>query len=188
MIDKDTYILRVQGYKYLAAENSSETVLRTYIEVLKFPGEMDVVTFTGEGTQLIGYLMTNDDLTNENPDFWDVPKFIPNGDEFYADKRATYFGDTGFELAKQELAEISKLRLAQGIKRHLIKDYERDIILYLRMYDACRRCWFTVKETQLKAFKAPEIYKWDNYVFRLVLTADEDEKTTAFYTLSGKYH
>ncbi|MEG4587189.1 hypothetical protein QUA54_18510 [Microcoleus sp. MOSTC5] len=129
MIDKDTYIVRVQGYRYLAAENSAETVLMSYIEVLKFPGEMDVVTFTGDGTQLIGYLMTNDDLTNENPDFWDVPKFIPNEDKFSSDKRATYFGDRGFELAKQELEELSKVRLAKGIKHWLIKNYLRKITL-----------------------------------------------------------
>jgi len=56
MIDNDTYIIRVQGYQYLAAEDSPETVLKTYIEVLKLSGEMDVVTFTGEGVQLVGYL------------------------------------------------------------------------------------------------------------------------------------
>jgi hypothetical protein len=37
MIDKNTYIVRVQGYRYLATENFSTTVLKTYIEFLKFP-------------------------------------------------------------------------------------------------------------------------------------------------------
>ncbi len=55
------------------------------------------------------------------------------------------------------------------------------------MYDACRRCWFTVSESELKAVNTPESYKWDNDVFRLVLTADEDEKTLAYYTLTGRY-
>jgi hypothetical protein len=39
------------------------------------------------------------------------------------------------------------------------------------------------------AFKAPDILESDgggNY-FKLNLTADEDDKTTAYYMLSGKY-
>lgn len=171
----------------LATDNSSTTVLNTYIKVLKFPGEMDVVTFIDEGTQLMGYLYRTHDLSNPNPEFWGVPKFIQFNDQFYDEKRANYYGDTGFEFAHTEPEKLSKVRLAKGIKRHFIKDYERDIILYLRMYDACRQSWFTVAEVQLKAFTAPKNYKWDTYVFRLVLTADEDDKTLAFYTLTGKY-
>ncbi|MEG4965752.1 hypothetical protein QUB11_03745 [Microcoleus sp. B6-A1] len=189
MIDKDTYILRVQGYKYLAAENSSETVLRNYIEVLKFPGDIDVITFTGEGTQLVGYLCRTHDLSNPNPDLWDVPKFIPFDDQFYDEKRATYFGDTGFEFAKKELDKLSKPRLAKGIKRYLIKNYLRTITAFLQMYNPCGEGLITVEEVEFFAFKAPDILEADgggNY-FKLNLTADEDDKTTAYYMLSGKY-
>jgi hypothetical protein len=83
MIDNNTYIITVQGYRYLAAEDSPETVLKTYIEVLKFSGKMDVVTFTGEGAQLVGYLYRAPDLANQNPHLWDVQKFIPFDDHFY---------------------------------------------------------------------------------------------------------
>jgi hypothetical protein len=38
-IDDDTYIVRAQEYRYLAAENSPEIVSKTYIEVLKFPAK-----------------------------------------------------------------------------------------------------------------------------------------------------
>lgn len=189
MIDKDTYILRVQGYKYLAAENSSETVLRTYIEVLKFPGEMDVVTFTGEGAQLVGYLCSTHDLANQNPDLWDVPKLIPYDDQYYDEKRATYFGDTGFDFAKKELEKLSKARIANGIKHWLIKDYLRTIVAFLQMYNPSGKGLITVEEVEFQAFKAPDTMQSDgagNY-FKLKLTADEDRKTTAYYMLSGKY-
>jgi len=159
MIDNDTYIVRVQGYKYLAAENSLETVLKTYIKVLKFPGEMEVVTFIGEGAELVGYLYKTHDLANSNYEFCDVPKFIPFDDQFYDEKRATYFGATGFEFAQKELEKLSKIRLAKGIKRYLIKDYDRDIILCLRMFYKCQQRWFTFEQVQLKAVKAPETYK-----------------------------
>jgi len=184
-INDEGYIVRVQGYKYLAAENSSETVLKTYIEVLKMVDE--VTKFTGDGTQLVGYLSNTHDLANSNPEMWDVPKFIPFDDQFYDEKRATYFDDTGFDFAQKELEKLSEVRLVKGIKRHLIKDYDRKIIVSLRMYDACREGWFTAFKTELIAFKAPEIYNWNNSVYRLTLTADEDEITTAYYTLSGKY-
>ncbi len=186
-IDDDTYIVRAQEYRYLAADNSPEIVSKTYIEVLKFPGEMDVVTFTGEGAELVGYLYRTHDLANSNPKFWEVPKFIPFDDQFYDEKRATYFGATGFNFAQKELEKLSKIRLAKGIKRYLIKDYDRDIILCLGMFDKSQQRCFTFEQVQLKAFKAPETYKWDNYAFRLVLTADEDDKTTAYYTLSGTF-
>jgi len=134
MIDKNTYIVRVQGYRYLATENFSTTVLKTYIEFLKFPGEMDVVTFIGEGTPLVGYLYRTHDLANQNPDVWDVPKSIPFDDKFYDKKRGTYFGEIGFEFASKELGKLSKARLAKGIKRYLIKNYLRKITLFLQMY------------------------------------------------------
>jgi len=137
MIDNDTYIIRVQGYRYLAAEDSPETVLKTYIEVLKFSGEMDVVTFTGEGAQLVGYLYRTPDLANQNPHLWDVPKFIPFDDHFYDKERATYFGETGFELAKKELKKLSKTRIFKGIKHYLIKNYLRRIIAFLQMHNSC---------------------------------------------------
>jgi hypothetical protein len=186
-IDKDIYIVRAQEYRYLAAEHSSEIVSKTYIEVLKMLGEIEVIPFTGDGADLVGYLSSTHDLSNQNPEMWDVPRFIPFDDQFYDEKRATYFGATGFDFAKKELDKLSKVRLAKGIKRYLIKDYDRKIIVCLRMYDACREGWFTAFKTDLIAFKAPEIYKWNNSVFRLTLTADEDETTTAYYTLSGKY-
>ncbi|MEG4445267.1 hypothetical protein QUB47_31315 [Microcoleus sp. AT9_B5] len=186
-IDEDSYIVRAQEYRYLVAENSPEIVSKTYIEVLKLLGEMEVTQFTGDGTELVGYLYRTHDLANSNPEMWDIPKFIPFEDQFYDEKRATYFGDTGFDFAKKELEKLSEFRLVQGIKRYLIKDYDRKIIVCLRMYDACREGWFTAFKTDLIAFKAPEIYKWNNSVFRLTLTADEDETTTAYYTLSGKY-
>jgi hypothetical protein len=189
MINKDTYIVRVQGYKYLAAENSSETVLRTYIEVLKFPGEINVLTFTGEGAELIGYLCKTHDLANENPDFWDVPKFIPFDDKFHDEKRATYFGDAGFEFAKKELEKLSKARLAKGIKHWLIKNYLRTITAFLQMHNPSAEGLITVLEAEFNAFKAPETMRADGCgsYFKLNLTADEDGKTTAYYMLSGKY-
>jgi hypothetical protein len=146
-----------------------------------------VVTFTGERAELVGYLYRTHDLANSNPEFWDVPKFIPFDDQFYDEKRATYFGATGFNFAQKELEKLSKIRLAKGIKRHLIKDYARDIILCLRMFYKSQQRWFTFEQVQLKAFKAPETYKWNNYAFQLVLTADEDDTTTAYYTLSGTF-
>ena len=182
--DNDTYIVPVQGYRYLAAENCPEIVLKTYIEVLKLPAEREVKT-SGEGAELVGYLYKTHDLANSNPDFRNVPKFIPFDDEFYDEKRATYFGDKGLQFAKQELEKLSEVRLVQGIKRYLIKDYDRNIILNLRLYDG--KEWLILAKIELKAFKAPEIYKGNNYVFRLILTADEDETTTASYTLLGKY-
>jgi len=183
-IDNDSYMVRAQGYRYLAAEDSPEILSKTYIEGLKLlTGE----AFTSDGAELVGYLYRTHDLGNSNPKMWDVPKFIPFDDQFYEEKRATYFGDTGFKFAKTELEKLSEVRLVQGIKHYLIKDYDRNIIICLRMYDACRQGWFSAFKTELKAFKAPETYKWNNCVFRLTLTADEDEITTAYYTLSGKY-
>jgi hypothetical protein len=189
MIDNDTYIVRVQGYRYLAAEDSPETVLKTYIEVLKFSGQMDVVTFTGEGAQLVGYLYKTHDLANQNPDLWDVPNFIPFDDQFYDKKRATYFGETGFKFAKEELNKLSKVRLVKGIKHYLIKDYLRTIIAFLQMHNPCKDGLITLEEVEFFAFKAPDILESDgggNY-FKLNLTADEDDKTTAYYMISGKY-
>lgn len=186
-IDDSTYVVRAQDYGYWADENFKQIVSKTYIEVLKLLKEMEVTQFTGDGAELVGYLYRTHDLANSNPEMWDIPKFIQFDDQFYDEKRATYFGDTGFDFAKKELEKLSEFRLVQGLKRYLIKDYDRKIILCLRMYDACREGWFTAFKTDLIAFKAPEIYKWNNSVFRLTLTADEDETTTAYYTLSGKY-
>lgn len=189
MIDNDTYIVRVQGYRYLVAEPSLETVLRTYIEVLKFPGEMDVLELARQGTELIGYLCQTQDMNNINSDFRDVPKFIPADDHFCNEKRATYYGDAGFQLAQQELEELSNASIAKGIERYLIKDYLRTIIAFLQMHNPCEDRLITLEEVEFFAFKAPDILESDgggNY-FKLNLTADEDDKTTAYYMLSGKY-
>jgi len=149
---------------------------------------MDVVTFTGKGTQLVGYLYRTHDLANQNPDLWDVPKFIPFDDKFYDEKRATYFGEIGFEFARKELAKLSQARLAKkGIERYLIKNYLRKITIFLPMYKPDQEGLATVEEVEFYSSKAPDAYKSDGNYFRLNLTADEDEHTTAFYTLSGKY-
>lgn len=189
MIDKDTYIVRVQGYRYLAAEHFPETVLRTYIEVLKFPGEMDVLKLSRQETELIGYLCSTQDVNNINPEFRDVPRFIPANDQFCNDKRATYYGDAGFQLAQQELEELSKANIAKGIKSYLIKDYLRTVIVFLQMHNPSGEGVITLEEVEFFAGKAPDIYEshgGGNY-FKLNLTADEDDKTTAYYMISGKY-
>ncbi|MEG3907823.1 hypothetical protein QT975_07000 [Microcoleus sp. w2-18aC4] len=103
-IDDSTYIVRAQDYGYWADENFKQIVSRTYIEVLKFPCEIEVTPFTtSEGTKLIGYLSATQGLSNSNPDFRGLPKFIPFDDEFYDEKRLTYFGNTGLSVAKKEL-------------------------------------------------------------------------------------
>jgi hypothetical protein len=189
MIDNDTYIVRVQGYRYLAAEDFPETVLRTYIEVLKFPGEMDVLKLSRQGTELIGYLCQIQDMNNINTEFRDVPRFIPADDQFCNDKRATYHGDAGFQLAQQELEALSKANIVKGIKRYLIKDYLRTVIVFLQMHHPSGEGVITLKEVEFFAGKAPDVYEshgGGNY-FQLNLTADEDDKTTAYYMLLEKY-
>jgi len=118
-----------------------------------------------------------------------VPNFIPFDDHFYDKERATYFDQTGFELANKELKKLSKPRIVKGIKHYLIKDYLRTIIAFLQMHNPCGDGLITLEEVEFFAFKAPDILESDggsNY-FKLNLTADEDDKTTAYYMLSGKY-
>jgi hypothetical protein len=55
------------------------------------------------------------------------------------------------------------------------------------MYDNSQDSWFTLAELELKAVQVPETYSWDNMLYWLLKTADQDDrKTYAQYSLSEK--
>lgn len=185
MIDGNTYILRVQGYRYLAEKDSSQTVLKTYIEVLRFIGDMDVSKFTREGTELIGYLCKNSNVNNANPEFKNVPEFIAAYDKYCDEKRMVYSGESGFSFAQEVLEELKKEKIAKGIKHYLIRNYPRKIVLVLQMLNPAGKGFITIEQIETYSDKVPDFYNFNRDCYRLSLIADEYDKTTAYYTLSA---
>lgn len=184
-IDGNTYILRVQGYRYLAKDNFSQTVLKTYIEVLRFIGEMNVSKFTREGTQLIGYLCKNSNANNANTEFKNVPEFIAVDDKYCDEKRMVYSEESGFRFAQEVLEELKKEKIAKGIKHYLIRDYPRRILLILQMLNPAGDGLITVKQTEIYAKKVPDFHKLNRDYYRLNSIADDKYKSTGYYILSS---
>ena len=173
-----TYYLCVQGFKMAI---DGKLILRNRIQLLEKAQD-------AENPVLIGFLRRTHDLSNSDPQMWDVPQFVALKDtEEYKAGPAQWFGEDGYTAAAIEIGKLTDDRILNGVRAFVSNGrIEKPYVLKLCIKDLMRNRTICVFESPvIWLFEPGKYYIWDCVRYELTDSDSQEDYTCCYYFPAG---